>query len=106
MTPLQYPEPEGEFTTMPAPYNATSDSTESTLQTKNFSVRCRFRTASRVYPYGYNYGDGHRAPKPDNLAEIQRMRPSLSPSRFSDGDFEEYMNKTNQASGKIEVIVV
>lgn len=47
-----------------------------------------------VYPDEYEYPDGRVPPLPDNWGEInQRLaqrRPSLSPSRFSDGDFRKY----------------
>ena len=61
-----------------------------------------------VYPYGYRHADGRRAPKPENWADIQQMmiqsRPSLSPSRFSDNDFERFVDKATDAVDEADVI--
>ena len=47
-----------------------------------------------VYPLGYRHPDGRKQPKPSNWEEIkqrlQRHRPSLSQSAFSEGKFEEF----------------
>ncbi|KAI7975153.1 hypothetical protein EIK77_001839, partial [Talaromyces pinophilus] len=45
-----------------------------------------------VYPHGYHYPNGSRIPKPNNFDDIiqrlGRSRRSLSPSKFSNRDFE------------------
>ncbi|KAK5260842.1 hypothetical protein LTR40_003359 [Exophiala xenobiotica] len=54
-----------------------------------------------IYPCGFRGLDGSRAPRPDNWGDIQQVmrqpRPSLSPSRFSDGAFEAYVQQNNEA---------
>ncbi|KAL9120286.1 MAG: hypothetical protein Q9187_003157 [Circinaria calcarea] len=61
-----------------------------------------------IYPERYKYPDGRVLPKPDNLKEINEIllqpRPSLSPSRFSNENFEEFqeadahISKENKAT--------
>ncbi|KAK3364669.1 hypothetical protein B0T25DRAFT_620554 [Lasiosphaeria hispida] len=47
-----------------------------------------------IYPNTYEYLSGGVPPKPENMEEIKRMlaqpRPSLSPSRFSEEDFQKF----------------
>jgi hypothetical protein len=47
-----------------------------------------------VYPKGYKHPDGRVISPPDNWEEINQIltqpRPSLSPSKFSDGDFRKF----------------
>ncbi|PTB77871.1 hypothetical protein M440DRAFT_1400816 [Trichoderma longibrachiatum ATCC 18648] len=47
-----------------------------------------------IYPYGYLDADGKMQPRPDNMDEIfrelARPRASLSPSRFSNEDFQGF----------------
>jgi len=54
-----------------------------------------------TYPNRYRHPDGRRPPKPDNWNEInQRMtqpRPSLSPSHFSDGAFDDFVQTNEEA---------
>ena len=49
---------------------------------------------SGIYSYAYRTLDGEKGPKPNNWHEInlrlKRHRPSLSPSAFSNKDFEEF----------------
>jgi hypothetical protein len=51
-----------------------------------------------VYPEEYEHPDGREAPTPNNWEEINKRlmqpRPSLSPSKFSDGAFKDF-KKTN-----------
>jgi len=64
-----------------------------------------------VYPPGYRYPDGQRAPKPTNTQELQAMlradRKSLSPSALSEDAlvyFEErVLRETNKANTAAEV---
>ncbi|KAI1357830.1 hypothetical protein F5Y08DRAFT_323266 [Xylaria arbuscula] len=47
-----------------------------------------------IYPNNYEYPNGQGLPPPENLEEIMQAivkpRPSLSPSRFSREDFEQF----------------
>ena len=116
MTSSQYPEPSEASPTMPprkTPYRTPSDSSQSTSQTggRTSTYNPAFEQnliKHGVYPNGYRQPDGHRAPKPDNWQEIQytlaQPRPSLSPSRFSEGAFEVFVDKTTEALGEPEVM--
>ena len=57
-----------------------------------------------VYPDGYRTAGGTKPPKPRNMEDICRRlsqpRPSLSPSRFSEGDFEDFQDKNRGASSE------
>ncbi|KAK2808773.1 hypothetical protein FQN50_004445 [Emmonsiellopsis sp. PD_5] len=50
-----------------------------------------------IYPDRYVWPDRRKAPQPDNLEDIKhrfaRRRPSLSPSRFTDEDFDAFEEK-------------
>jgi len=56
---------------------------------------------SGVYPEGYEYSDDGDAPVPNNIEQIrQRLgerRPSLSPSRFTSGDFQTFKMENRKA---------
>ncbi|KAI0388256.1 hypothetical protein F5Y17DRAFT_249026 [Xylariaceae sp. FL0594] len=60
-----------------------------------------------IYPDGYEYPDGKTPPQPDNLDGIlyalAQPRPSLSPSRFSDGDFRQFKRADTHASKEWQV---
>jgi hypothetical protein len=60
-----------------------------------------------VYPDRYKYPDGRVLPKPDNLKEINEIliqpRPSLSPSRFSNENFEEFQEADAHVSKENKV---
>ncbi|KAI1318491.1 hypothetical protein F5Y16DRAFT_391888 [Xylariaceae sp. FL0255] len=60
-----------------------------------------------IYPDGYEYPNGETPPPPDNLNEIIRAlakpRPSLSPSRFSDGDFRQFKRADTHAAKEWQV---
>lgn len=68
-----------------------------------------------VYPYGYQYPDGRKIPKPSNWAEMkQRLeyyRPSLSPSTFSEGKHKQFLradarvSKENKATKAVVPII-
>ncbi|KAL8700950.1 MAG: hypothetical protein Q9201_005166 [Fulgogasparrea decipioides] len=68
-----------------------------------------------VYPDRYKFPDGRVPPKPDNLKEIDTMliqpRLSLSPSRFSNENFEEFqeadahVSKENKATKTVIPII-
>lgn len=61
-----------------------------------------------IYPDGYEYPDDRTSVKPDNWDDIQQRlaqpRPSLSPSRFSDGAFSDFRRKSNRALNEPEVM--
>ena len=62
---------------------------------------------AKIYPRGYEYADGHTAPKPGNWDEINRRlslpRSSLSPSKFSDRDFEKFVRANDSAAKENQV---
>ncbi|KAM3417079.1 hypothetical protein BST61_g8655 [Cercospora zeina] len=57
-----------------------------------------------VFPDGYRGIDGVKLPKPNNFDELRQMlpraRPSLSPSAFSDGAFEEFQDMNRMAKSE------
>lgn len=75
-----------------------TEQTPSTKTTKSSGPYCaNFQQKlidGGVYPYGYKHPDGRKQPKPRNWEKIkqrlQRDRPSLSQSAFSEGKFEEF----------------
>lgn len=60
-----------------------------------------------IYPDEYEYPDGRVPPGPDNIDEISlalaRLRPSLSPSRFSDEDFRKFKRANAHAAKERQV---
>ena len=56
---------------------------------------------ARVYPHAYRYPDGQLPPKPRNWEEINerlaQSRPSLSPSKFSEANHEEFVQSDAHA---------
>ncbi|KAI0410622.1 hypothetical protein F5X98DRAFT_381605 [Xylaria grammica] len=60
-----------------------------------------------VYPHRYEYPDGKTIPAPENLEEIMqiiaRPRPSLSPSRFTQGDFNKFEKADEDAAKEWQV---
>ncbi|KAI1318027.1 hypothetical protein F5Y16DRAFT_406466 [Xylariaceae sp. FL0255] len=66
-----------------------------------------FARQGGIYPDGYEYPNGEAPPPPDNLNEILRAlakpRPSLSPSRFSDGDFRQFKRADTHAAKEWQV---
>ncbi|KAK1084093.1 hypothetical protein LTR48_005772 [Friedmanniomyces endolithicus] len=61
-----------------------------------------------VYPHGYRTLSGAKPPKPQNMEETYRRlsqpRPSLSPSRFSEGAFEDFQDQNGAASSEQDVM--
>lgn len=57
-----------------------------------------------IYPSLFVHPDGHVSQKPANLSDIQAVlrvrRPSLSPSRFTDEDFEAFQRANAKATGE------
>ncbi|KAJ4289318.1 hypothetical protein N0V88_007069 [Collariella sp. IMI 366227] len=54
---------------------------------------------NHIYPLRHRFADGHRAPAPANMDATRQAliqpRPSLSPSRFTDSDFERFVDKNH-----------
>ena len=57
---------------------------------------------NHIFPPAYCYPDGRLPPKPNNWDEIQerlaRPRPSLSPSRFGDEEYERFFRAQGNAT--------
>jgi hypothetical protein len=90
--------------------------TKTTKSSRPYS--CNFQQNlinSGVYPNRYKYPDGRVLLKPDNLKEINEIliqpRPSLSPSQFSNKNFEEfqeadvYISKENKVTKTVILII-
>src|SRR5690348_9113982 len=62
---------------------------------------------SDIYPHGYRYPDGRVPAKPENREAInQRLaqpRPSLSPSRFTEEDYEKFIQADADARNEDQV---
>ena len=60
-----------------------------------------------IYPHGYRYSDGTVPPKPDNWDQFGQMlarpRPSLSPSRFGDAEFDDFVQADADAGKEQQV---
>jgi len=60
-----------------------------------------------IYPHGYRYSDGTVPPKPDNWNQFGQMlarpRPSLSPSRFGDAEFDDFVQADADAGKEQQV---
>ena len=60
-----------------------------------------------IYPHGYRYSDGRVPPKPDNWDQFGQMlarpRPSLSPSRFGDAEFDDFVQADADAGKEQQV---
>ncbi|KAH8708369.1 hypothetical protein GQ44DRAFT_743207 [Phaeosphaeriaceae sp. PMI808] len=92
-------------------YASSSNPTEETTSTKKSSPYDRdfqqHLTDYHIYPPRYRFPDGRRPPKPENWEEINAVlaqpRPSLSPSRFSDGAHERFVEGDADAVKEIQV---
>nr|KMM69766.1 hypothetical protein CPAG_06080 [Coccidioides posadasii RMSCC 3488] len=77
----------------------TTTKTSSTAYSRNFQQNL---IDHGVYPDGYEFPDGNVPSQPNNIDEIlERLaqpRPSLSPSKFSDGDFKQFKRADINAS--------
>lgn len=82
------------------PSNATSQTRPTTYSSKDPAFQQALIDAGK-YPY-------NRGPKASDWKEIQesiaQLRPSLSPSRFSDGAFENFQLKNDEATSEGTVI--
>jgi hypothetical protein len=63
---------------------------------------------SGIYPHGYEYPDDSDAPRPSNIAEINKRlaqsRESLSPSKFTDADFRKFEKANMRAGSEAEMM--
>src|SRR5205814_8088203 len=117
---IQYPEPVGANSAAHAMPSSQSTSRTRSKSTNNLNESTSKTTTSKtkksspydsnfeqilidngIYSDQYHHPDGRRHLKPDNWDEInQRIaqpRLSLSPSRFSDGAFEDFVQKDKDA---------
>ncbi|KAF2844171.1 hypothetical protein T440DRAFT_523705 [Plenodomus tracheiphilus IPT5] len=94
--------------------SATSPSsrpTTSTTRTKSTGVYDRdfqqHLVDHAVYPQGYRRLDGNAPAKPENWKEVHQIlelhRPSLSPSRFADEEYEQFVQADADASKEKQV---
>ena len=62
---------------------------------------------SNVYPHAYRNTDGRAPAKPNNWKDVKEIlgqpRPSLSPSKFTDGDFERFVQADADAHKEKQV---
>ena len=62
---------------------------------------------NNIYPHGYRYSDGRAPSKPDNWDRfgqmLARSRPSLSPSRFGDAGFDDFVQADADAGKEQQV---
>ncbi|KIW41742.1 uncharacterized protein PV06_07266 [Exophiala oligosperma] len=75
--------------------------TKTTPYSGNFEQKC---IDNGIYPDVYEYLDGNISQNPTNLGDIQAAqrvpRASLSPSRFTDKDFEAFRRANAKAKGE------
>ena len=103
---MQYPEQESRVK-MSSKRNRSSRSSALNSNTKPTTYSSKDAAFEQeligngIYPY-------NRGQKPNNWEEIQERsaqpRPSLSPSQFSDGAFEEFQLKNDEATTEAEVM--
>ncbi|KAK5044695.1 hypothetical protein LTR84_010587 [Exophiala bonariae] len=81
--------------------NTRTTSTKTTPYSGNFEQKL---IDTGIYPNLYEHPDGRLSQKPANLSEIQAAqrvsRASLSPSRFTDDDFEAFQRANAKASAE------
>ncbi|KAL7810163.1 hypothetical protein V8C26DRAFT_438128, partial [Trichoderma gracile] len=96
----------------PYPSRSTRKTTLTSARTKSTSPYDRafqqHLIDHHVLPDGYEYPNGQLPPEPENMAEIRqalaRRRASLSPSRFTDGDFRRFKRQHRTAQGEPEAV--
>ncbi|KAK2748574.1 hypothetical protein FQN57_000709 [Myotisia sp. PD_48] len=81
------------------PTKTTTKTTSTSAYSRNFEQKL---IDNGFYPKGYKYRDGQIPPKPSNWGEINERliqpRSSLSPSRFSESDFQNFEEADTRAS--------
>ncbi|KAM5437012.1 hypothetical protein MferCBS31731_005667 [Microsporum ferrugineum] len=85
--------------------NKTAKTTSTTPYNRNFEQKL---IDYGVYFPGYKYPGGQKPAKPNNWSELNerlaRPRASLSPSRFSDREFEEFVDADLNASKEKPIV--
>lgn len=83
----------------------TTKTTSTTAYNRNFEQKL---IDHGIYPPGYKYPDGQKPAKPDNWQELNERlaqpRASLSPSKFSEQDFEEFVEADVNASKEKPIV--
>jgi hypothetical protein len=89
---------------------STKPSTKTTTTESSRPYDCDFQqhlTDHGIYPHRYKFPDGRLPAKPENWEEINERlaqpRPSLSPSKFLEGPFEEFVQADSDASKEKQV---
>lgn len=88
-----------------------TEPTTNTTKTKSTGVYDRnFQqhiTDHNIYPYAFKHPDGSRPARPSNWEDFNQIltqpRPSLSPSRFSDGQFTRFTEANADAAKEKQV---
>jgi hypothetical protein len=82
-----------------------STTTKSSLYDRNFQ---QLLTDNGIYYSGYRYPDNSEPPKPGNWDQLDQMlarrRPSLSPSRFGDADFDDFKRASYDSREEQQVL--
>ncbi|KAF3492125.1 uncharacterized protein GIQ15_01642 [Arthroderma uncinatum] len=85
--------------------NKTTKTTSTTAYNRNFEQKL---IDYGVYPPGYKYPDGQKPEKPNNWSEVNerlaQSRASLSPSKFSEREFEEFVEADLNASKEKPIV--
>ncbi|EZF31123.1 hypothetical protein H109_05567 [Trichophyton interdigitale MR816] len=85
--------------------NNTTKTASTTAYNRNFEQKL---IDHGVYPPGYKYPDGQKLPKPNNWSELNerlaQSRASLSLSKFSEHQFEEFVEADLNASKEKPII--
>ncbi|EFE33524.1 uncharacterized protein ARB_07469 [Trichophyton benhamiae CBS 112371] len=85
--------------------NKTTKTTSTTVYNRNFEQKL---IDHGVYPPGYKYPDGRKPAKPSNWQELNdrlaQPRASLSPSKFSEEQFEEFVEADVNASKEKSIV--
>ncbi|KAL2369989.1 hypothetical protein RJ035_007334 [Blastomyces gilchristii] len=84
---------------------ATTKTTSTTVYNRNFQQNL---VDHGVYPPGYKYPNGQKLAKPNNWLELNERlaqpRASLSPSKFSEQEFEEFREADMNASKEKPIV--
>lgn len=85
--------------------NKSTKTTSTTVYNRNFEQKL---IDHGVYPPGYKYPDGQKPAKPSNWQELNERlaqpRASLSPSKFSEEQFEEFVEADVNASKEKSIV--
>lgn len=92
-----------------APDNSDNKTTTKTTSTTAYNRNFQQNLVDHgVYPPGYKYPDGQKPAKPNNWLELNERlaqpRASLSPSKFSEQEFEEFREADMNASKEKPIV--